>query len=111
MSSASSASRCWLLFLGPLLLRRGWGPDGTVVHAALVSLMFSALFLDVLSNRKQVWLVIGLAAGLAYLRRHHDGRQDDPAQAAPKASGSPATNPVRGSAALAAARQRPRQRR
>ena len=35
-----------------------------------MSLMVSALFLDILSNRKQVWLAIGLAAGLAY-RAHH----------------------------------------
>jgi O-antigen ligase len=55
------------LFLLPLVLRRGWGPDGTVVQAILASLLVDALFLDVLSNRKQVWLVIGLAAGLAYL--------------------------------------------
>jgi hypothetical protein len=31
--------------------------------------MVSALFLDVLSNRKQVWLAIGLAAGLTYIAR------------------------------------------
>jgi O-antigen ligase len=57
------------LFLGPLVVRRGWGPDAAVVQAALVSLLTMALFLDVLGNRKQVWLVIGLAAGLAYLAR------------------------------------------
>lgn len=59
-----------VLFLGPLILRAGWGPYGRVVQAGLVSLMGSALFLDILSNRKQVWLYIGLAVGLAYLRRH-----------------------------------------
>ena len=63
-----------LLFLGPLVLRRGWGPDAVVVQACLASLMTSALFLDILSNRKQVWLVIGLAAGLAYLARRRAGR-------------------------------------
>ncbi len=57
------------LFLGPLVLRRGWGPDAATVRAALASLLTAALFLDVLSNRKQVWLVIGLAAGLALLAR------------------------------------------
>ena len=62
------------LFLGPLVLRRGWGPDAAVVQAALASLLATALFLDILSNRKQVWLVIGIAAGLAYLaRRNPDG--------------------------------------
>ena len=57
------------LFLGPLILRRGWGPEAATVQAALASLMVVALFLDILSNRKQVWLVIGLAAGLGYLAR------------------------------------------
>jgi O-antigen ligase len=57
------------LFLGPLALRRGWGPDAPTVQAALVSLLTCALFLDILANRKQVWLVIGLAAGLAYFAR------------------------------------------
>jgi O-antigen ligase len=54
------------MFLIPLVVRRGWGPDGAVVQAALASLMVAALFLDVL-NRKQVWLIIGIAAGLAWL--------------------------------------------
>ncbi len=58
------------LFLVPLAVRRGWGMDGSVVQEVLLSLMVSALFLDVLSNRKQVWLAIGMAAGLAY-RAHH----------------------------------------
>jgi hypothetical protein len=31
--------------------------------------MVVAMFLDVFSNRKQVWLIIGLAAGLGYLAR------------------------------------------
>ena len=57
------------LFLGPLVLRRGWGPNAATVRAALASLITAGLFLDVLSNRKQVWLVIGLAAGLALLVR------------------------------------------
>jgi O-antigen ligase len=61
------------LFLGPLLLRRGWGPDGAMIQAALASLLTMALFLDVLANRKQVWLVIGIAGGLAYLARQRRG--------------------------------------
>jgi O-antigen ligase len=59
------------LFLGPLILRRGWGPNAAVIQAALASLLATALFLDILSNRKQVWLVIGIAAGLAYLARRN----------------------------------------
>lgn len=54
-------------FLGPLVLRRGWGPDAVMIQATLASILTAALFLDVL-NRKQVWLVIGIAAGLGYLR-------------------------------------------
>ena len=59
-----------VLFLFPLLARRGWGSESAVVQAGLASLMTAALFLDILSNRKQVWLLLGIAAGLAYLRRH-----------------------------------------
>ena len=72
------------LFLGPLVLRRGWGPDAATVQAALASLVTLALFLDILSNRKQVWLVIGLAAGLTYLARRGGAAVDDrPGDAAP----------------------------
>lgn len=60
---------CLVLFLAPLTLRRGWGPDAVVVQAILASLMVSGLFLDVLGDRKQVWIGIGLASGLAYLAR------------------------------------------
>jgi exopolysaccharide production protein ExoQ len=60
---------CLILFVGPLLARRGWGPDGPAVQAMLAAMLTAALFIDVL-NRKQVWLVLGIAAGLAYLRRH-----------------------------------------
>ena len=59
-----------IAFLGPLVLRRGWGPDAAVIQACLAALMTSALFLDILANRKQVWLIIGLASGLAFLARH-----------------------------------------
>jgi O-antigen ligase len=64
------------LFVLPLVLRRGWGPDALVVQAILASLMIDALFLDILSNRKQVWVAIGLAAGLAYLAREARRRGD-----------------------------------
>ena len=57
-----------VLFLAPLILRTGWGPDAAVIQAALASLATMALFLDLL-NRKHVWLLIGIACGLAYLRR------------------------------------------
>jgi O-antigen ligase len=60
---------CLLLFIGPLLVRRGWGPNGPAIQAMLAAMMTAALFIDVL-NRKQVWLVLGIAAGLAYLRHH-----------------------------------------
>jgi exopolysaccharide production protein ExoQ len=57
------------LFVLPLALRRGWGPDAAVVQAIVLSLMIDALFIDILGNRKQVWIAIGMAAGLAYLRQ------------------------------------------
>ena len=57
-------------YLLPLLYRRGWGQDATMIRAALASLLIAGLFLDVL-NRKQVWLLIGIAAGLLYLSRRH----------------------------------------
>ena len=56
-------------FLLPLVLRTGWGPDAAMVQAGLASLLVLALFLDIYGNRKQVWLVIGLVAGLSYARR------------------------------------------
>jgi O-antigen ligase len=65
-----------VLFLGPLVVQRGWGPDAAVVQTALASLVTLAMFLDVLANRKQVWLIIGMAAGLAYLARRE--RQSTP---------------------------------
>ncbi len=66
------------LFLGPLVLRRGWGPDAAVIQAALASLLTMALTLDILGNRKQVWLVIGIGAGLAYLKRRNDREPPSP---------------------------------
>ena len=62
------------LFIVPLIARRGWGPDGLLVQAILASLMIDALFIDIVGNRKQVWLAIGLAAGLAYLAKQERRR-------------------------------------
>jgi O-antigen ligase len=58
------------LLLVPFALRRGWGPDATAIRAAMASLLTMALFLDIVGNRKQVWLVLGLAAGLTWVARH-----------------------------------------
>lgn len=55
-------------FVGPLILRPGWGPDAAVIQASLASILVLALFLDVML-RKEVWLFIGIACGLAYLAR------------------------------------------
>jgi O-antigen ligase len=57
------------VLFAPLLIRRGWGRDWPAVQGALASLLTVAMFLDVLADRKQVWLVIGLAAGLQAARR------------------------------------------
>jgi exopolysaccharide production protein ExoQ len=99
---------CLVLFLAPLALRRGWGPDAAVVQAILASLMISALFLDVLGNRKQVWLAIGLAAGLAYLGRRagaSTGRQSGSLEVgAPTTSAVGAALPSRSSAGTLSAR-------
>jgi exopolysaccharide production protein ExoQ len=57
------------LFLVPLVLRRGWGPDAQVIRAILAAFMVDGLFLDLFGNRKQVWLIIGIAAGLVFLAR------------------------------------------
>jgi O-antigen ligase len=83
------------LFLAPLLLQTGWGPDARAVQAALISLITLALFLDVVGNRKQVWLVIGLAAGLGYLARRLRGAETDegPLDALPT-EGEPVRAPV-----------------
>lgn len=64
------------LFILPLVLRKGWGPDAATIQAALASLLTLALFLDLLANRKQIWLVIGLAAGLAAVARRKRQEQD-----------------------------------
>lgn len=86
-------------FLIPLVVRRGWGPDAPAIQAALASLLAMALTLDILGNRKQVWLVIGIAAGLAYLARRREatpGPTDVAADAADDAprSGSVPTAPI-----------------
>ena len=69
------------LFLVPLVLRRGWGPDAQVVRAILAAFLVDALFLDLFGNRKQVWLIIGIAAGLAFLARRA-GSADEGAEVA-----------------------------
>jgi O-antigen ligase len=69
------------VFLLPLIVRRGWGPDAPLVQTALGSLMVMAFFLDLL-ERKEVWFLIGMACGLAYLRGHADARQAIQARAA-----------------------------
>jgi len=56
-------------FLGPLLIVRTGSPDEVAIRASLAALLVSALFLDILSDRKQVWLIIGMASGLAYAAR------------------------------------------
>jgi O-antigen ligase len=58
-----------ICFLGPLLIRSGWGPEADVVQACLASLVVMAMFLDVFL-RKEIWLMIGISCGLAWLARH-----------------------------------------
>lgn len=84
------------LFLGPLLLRRGWGPTAAAIQAALASLLTLALFLDIVGNRKQVWLVIGVASGLTYLAR----RKGSTEQGTPAVTSAPAERPSGGQRAL-----------
>lgn len=64
-------------FLGPLVLRRGWGPEAVAVQAALAALLVQALFVDMFSNRKPVWLVLALAVGLAYIAKRNGAAVDD----------------------------------
>jgi O-antigen ligase len=66
------------LFVLPLVVNRGWGPEAATVRASIASLMVIALSLDVLTNRKQVWLMIGLAAGLQYLARREAASRATP---------------------------------
>lgn len=66
------------LFLMPLVLRRGWGPDAAVVQAVLASLLVAALFLDVINGRKEIWLILGLAAGLAHLASRQTASRTEP---------------------------------
>ncbi len=67
-----------LAFLLPLVFRRGWGRDGTVVQAALAALLVIGVFLDIL-NRKELWLFVGLACGLTYLAQHVRPTSEAPA--------------------------------
>lgn len=78
------------LFVVPLCLRRGWGPNAAIVQASLVSLLTASLFVDLFVNRKQVWLIIGLAIGLAHLaRRMHAGDSSGPPAASPQRGRGP----------------------
>lgn len=61
------------LFLVPLLLRRARGPEATVIQAALAALLVLAFFLDMIGNHKELWLMIGLASGLAYTPQEDSG--------------------------------------
>ena len=64
------------LFILPLIIRPGWGPDGPLVQAILAALMIDALFIDIFGYRKEVWIAIGLASGLAYLARQERRGRD-----------------------------------
>lgn len=79
------------LFVVPLVGRRGWGPDALIVQAILASLLIDAMFIDIFGYRKQVWIVIGLASGLAYLADQVRRREVLGARAAPGAEVAPAT--------------------
>jgi O-antigen ligase len=65
-------------FLGPLVLRRGWGSEAVTIQASVAALLTQALFVDMLSNRKPIWLMIGFAAGLAYVARRERAWAHDP---------------------------------
>jgi O-antigen ligase len=83
-------------FVLPLVLRRGWGADAATIRAMLASLLILALFLDVLANRKQVWLVLGVACGLSYLARQRRGAAvgPDEVRATPGITTGSSTDPV-----------------
>ena len=65
-----------IAFVGPLVLTRGFGPDGPRIQAMLASLLVVSIFVDIFGNQKQVWLLIGLAAGLAYVARERRARPE-----------------------------------
>lgn len=62
------------LFIVPLVIRPGWGPDGRLIQAIVVALMIDAFFIDIVDNKKQVWVIFGMASGLAYLAREAKSR-------------------------------------
>lgn len=82
------------LFLLPLVLRRGWGPDAPVIRAILAAFLVDGLFVDLFGNRKQVWLVIGIAAALAYLARRAESADEGADAAAGRAVGQDARRPL-----------------
>jgi hypothetical protein len=58
--------------------------------------MVDGLFLDLFGNRKQVWLIIGIAVGLAYLARRAEAADEDAAVAGAfnsRPPGNPDTDP------------------
>jgi O-antigen ligase len=88
------------LFLVPLVLRRGSGSEATVIQAALAALLVLAFFLDMIGNHKELWLMIGLAAGLTFAARPASGPDPDAglivdrdAEAAPTTAADPANAP------------------
>jgi hypothetical protein len=82
------------LLIVPLVIRPGWGPDGSVVQAILAALMIDALFIDIFGYRKEVWIAIGLASGLASLARQERRAREAAADRPP-----PGSRTVRGSRA------------
>lgn len=80
------------IFLAPLVLRRGRGSEATVVQAALAALLVLSFFLDMIANHKELWLMIGVAAGMLYAARTapseadgHPGTDGEPHTALPAA--------------------------
>ena len=77
------------LFVLPLVVNRGWGPEADTLRAALAALLVLTLTVDIFGNRKQVWLMIGLAAGLQYLARREAAARAAPGQASGAMGGRP----------------------
>jgi O-antigen ligase len=82
-----------VLFLLPLVISRGWGPEAGTVRAALASLLVLALTVDIVGNRKQVWLMIGLVAGLQYVARRQADARAAPVPVATVTGGTPLAQP------------------
>jgi O-antigen ligase len=78
------------LFLVPLVLRRGRGSEATVVQAALAALLVLSFFLDMIANHKELWLMIGVAAGMVYAARTEPAEADTGTEA----DGDPQSGPA-----------------